>query len=272
LLFWLLMRRRAERVQFGLDDKHIDWDIVRRLVRFGMPSGLPQLIEGIAFTLLTNAVASVGLVAGAATSLAFTVNAVAFVPMIGLNIAVSILVGQKLGENRPDLAERATWTAMALGMLYTGVFAVLYLAIPDWFLILHTAFADDASFPAVRETTVVLLRFVALYCFFDAAQIMLVGALRGAGDTRFVLANASAISILAIFAGKYLEKQFQWLESGFGLYGWWWVMTGWLFVLGVTYLLRFRQGRWKSMRVIEPELTDVPPAPFKPAIERCEAS
>jgi multidrug resistance protein, MATE family len=272
LLFWLLMRRRAEREQFGLDDKHIDWEIVRRLVRFGLPSGLPQLIEGSAFTLLTNAVASVGLVAGAATSLAFTVNAVAFVPMIGLNIAVSILVGQKLGENRPDLAERATWTAMALGMLYTGVFAVLYLTIPDWFLIMHTAFADDASFPAVRETTIVLLRFVALYCFFDAAQIMLVGALRGAGDTRFVLANASVISILAIFAGKYLEKQFQWLESGFGLYGWWWVMTGWLLVLGVTYLLRFCQGRWKSMRVIEPELIDEPAAPLEPAIEPCEAS
>ena len=271
VLFWLLMRRPQEREQFGLDDNRFDWEIVRRMVRFGLPSGLPQLIEGSAFTLLTNAVASVGLVAGAATSLAFTINAVAFVPMIGINIAVSTLVGQKLGENRPDLAARATWTAMVLGMLYTGVFAVLYIIIPDWFLTLHTAFATDTEFPAVRETTVLLLRFVALYCFFDAAQIVLVGALRGAGDTRFVLTNATIISFASILTGRYLEAQFAWKETGYGLYGWWWVMTGWLFALGITYLIRFEQGKWKSMRVIEPEVVDDPEETVEAAVEACEA-
>jgi MATE family multidrug resistance protein len=244
---------------------------MRRLVRFGLPSGLPQLIEGTAFTMLTNAVASVGLVAGAATSLAFTINAVAFVPMIGLNIAVSTLVGQKLGENRPDLAERATWTAMTLGMLYTGLFAALYLAIPDWFLTMHTAFADEANFSEVRITTILLLRFVALYCFFDAAQIMLVGALRGAGDTRFVLLNTSVISVLAVATGRVLQERFDWNTTGFGLYGWWWVMTAWLFVLGISYLIRFQQGKWKSMRVIEPEMRDEEPAVMEEAVEACEA-
>ena len=108
--------------------------------------------------MLTNSVAEVGVVAGAATSIAMTVNSVAFVPMIGLNITVSTLVGQKLGENRPDLAERATWTALVMGMAYTGLFAALYLTVPDAFLTLHTAFANDADFEAVRTTTTILLR------------------------------------------------------------------------------------------------------------------
>ena len=254
LMFWLLMRRPAERGPFGLDDHHFDWEIFRRLIRFGLPSGLPQLVEASAFTLLTNAVASISLVAGAATSLAFTVNAVAFVPMIGLNIAVSTLVGQKLGENRPDLASRATWTAMVVGMAYTGLFAVLYLAIPGWFLGAHTAFADDPTFPEVHQTTIILLKFVALYCFFDSMQIVFVGALRGAGDTRFVLLNTSVISVLFLSLGYFLEHQLGWKASGYALYGWWWVLTAWIFVLGITYVLRFQQGRWKTMRVIEPEL------------------
>lgn len=254
LMFWFLMRRPRERLVFGLDDNHFDGDLFRRLVRFGMPSGLPQLIEGSAFTLLTNAVASIGTVAGAATSVAFTVNAVAFVPMIGLNIAVSTLVGQKLGENRPDLAARATWTAMTLGVAYTGLFAVLYVTIPGLFLTAHTAYAADAVFPAVRETTIILLRFVALYCFFDSLQIVFIGALRGAGDTRFIMLNTSVISVISLFTGYFLERHFQWRESGFALYGWWWVLTGWIFALGLTYVLRFEQGRWKTMRVIEPEL------------------
>lgn len=255
LAFWLLMRRPAERAEFGLDDNRFDWGLFRRLIRFGLPSGLPQLIEGGAFAVLTNAVASVSQIAGAATSLAFAINALAFVPMIGLNIAVSTLVGQKLGENRPDLAERATWTSLAMALLYTGLCAVLFLTVPDAFLILHTAFADEASFPEVRRTTIQLLGFVALYCLFDAMQIVLVGALRGAGDTQFVLFNATIISAIAVTCGLLLERQFHWQQTGYGLYGWWWVMTAWLFVLGLSYLGRFVQGRWKSMRVIEPDLS-----------------
>lgn len=268
LAFWWLMRRPQERVQFNLDENRFDWEIFRRLIYFGLPSGLPQLIEGGAFTILTIAVAAISLIAGAATSLAFAINAVAFVPMIGLNIAVSTLVGQKLGENRPDLAERATWTAMVMAMLYTGFCAVLYLTMPDSFLMLHAAFADDPNFPQVRQTTVVLLRFVALYCFFDATQIVLVGALRGAGDTRFVLFNATIISAVAILTGLYLQKTFAWRETGYGLYGWWWVMTAWLCVLGISYLVRFSQGRWKSIRVIEPELPDDEQPASEPAAEQ----
>jgi multidrug resistance protein, MATE family len=255
LMFWLLMRRQRERTEFGLDDHQFDWDLFRRLIRFGLPSGLPQLVEGVAFTLLTISIARTGDIAGAATSIALTINAVAFVPMIGLNITVSTLVGQKLGENRPELAERATWTAMVLGMAYTGLFAVLYLAIPEWFLVLHTAFAGE-DFSAVRTTTVVLLRFVALYCFFDATQIVLIGALRGAGDTRFILLTTSLISIVSVSVGRVLERQFDWAGREIGLWGWWWVLTAWIFALGIVYFRRFLGGKWKTMRVIEPEFVD----------------
>src|SRR5262245_3227285 len=146
VMFWFLMRRTKERAEFGLDDHRFDWDLFRRLIRFGFPSGLPQLIECLAFTLLTVSIARASDIGGAATSIAMTINAMAFVPRIGLHNTATSLVGQKLGENRSDLAERATWTAMILGMAYTGLFAVLYLSIPNWFLVLHTAFAAD-DFP-----------------------------------------------------------------------------------------------------------------------------
>jgi len=253
LMFWLLMRRPKDRAEFGLDDHHFDSDLFRRLIRFGLPSGLPQLIEALAFTVLTVSIARASDVGGAATSIAMTINAMAFVPMIGLNITATTLVGQKLGENRPELAERATWTAMILGMAYTGLFAMLYLMIPDVFLILHTAFAAD-DFPEVRTTTIVLLRFVALYCFFDSAQIVLIGALRGAGDTKFIMLATSLIGILAVAAGWTCEEYFHWRERGIALWGWWWILTAWVLALGVVYMLRFIGGKWKSMRVIEPEL------------------
>jgi MATE family multidrug resistance protein len=253
VMFWLLMRRPKERDEYGLSDARFDWPLVKRLIYFGLPSGLPQLVEAAAFTVLTMSIARVGDVAGAATSIALTINAVAFVPMVGLNIAVSTLVGQKLGENRPNLAERATWTAVALALGYNVVCAILYLAIPDWFLTLHTAFAAS-DFAAVRWTTILLLRFAAMYCIFDALQIVLIGALRGAGDTRFIMLATGLTAIVAVAIGHVCERSFHWIQTGFGLWGWWWVLTGWVLALGILYLLRFYGGKWKSMRVIEPEL------------------
>jgi MATE family multidrug resistance protein len=80
-------------------------------------------------------------------------------------------------------------------------------------------------------------------------QIIFVGALKGAGDTWFIMGVALAVSFTSLSIGYAGEKLFGW-----EVIGWWWVLTAWIFALGVIYLARFIQGRWKSMRVIEPEV------------------
>jgi MATE family multidrug resistance protein len=253
VMFWLLMQRPADRVQYGLDEgNRLDWPLMRRLIRFGGPSGLPMLVEAGAFTLLTMFVTSLSETAAAATSLAFNVNAVAFIPVYGIGIAVSTLVGQYLGAGKEELAERSTWTALVLAGLYTALFGLLYVGVPEFFLWPHEIGATGKDFAAVKELTIVLLRFVAAYCMFDAMQVIFVGALKGAGDTRFVLLVASVMSVVSIGIGAYGQHYLSWR-----LLGWWWVMTFWIFALGMIYLARFLQGRWKSMRVIEPELEEV---------------
>jgi MATE family multidrug resistance protein len=98
---------------------------------------------------------------------------------------------------------------------------------------------------------------------------MLVGALRGAGDTRFILLNTGIISMIAVGVGHSLQAYFHWRQTDYALFGWWWVMTAWLFVLGITYLIRFQQGQWKRMRVIEPELEETE-GKAEVAAEPCE--
>jgi MATE family multidrug resistance protein len=254
--FWLLMRQPQERREFGLDEgNRLDAPLLWRLLRFGAPGGLPMLIEAASFTLLTVFVSQIGKVEAAATSVAFNVNAIAFIPVYGVSIAVSTLVGQKLGEGRTDLALRATWTALWLALAYTGFFGALYVGLPDLFLAAHGAFADARAFAEVRLTTIVLLRFVAAYCLFDTVQIIFVGALKGAGDTRFVLAATSAIAAVSVIVGRAGQ-----LQLGWGLYGWWWVLTAWLLALSMAYLARILGGKWLCMRVIETEYLTGKPA------------
>ena len=97
---------------------------MRRLWRYGGPGGLQTFMEVAAFTVFLMLVGRLGEVALAATTLAFNVNNVAWVPMWGLGTAVTAIVGQQLGRNRPDLAARATWTALGIALAYMGTMAL----------------------------------------------------------------------------------------------------------------------------------------------------
>ena len=244
--FLVLMHDRATREAFSVvAGRRLDATLLRRLLRFGSPAGLQYLVEAGGFTLVMLKMGQLGPVPMAATSLAMNVNSVAFIPMLGVGIAVSALVGREITRGRPDLAARATWTAQIMAFGYTLLFGIAYVAVPDLFMLGHAVGTDPVQFQQIRELTVMLLRFVALYCLFDAAQIIFVGAIKGAGDTWFVLLATVVIASVAVSIG--------WLGALFGgeLVWWWMVITGWILSLGIVFLLRFLQGHWRTMRVIE---------------------
>lgn len=247
---WMYLPR--SRGRFGLvHGWRFDLGLMKRLIHFGGSSGLHMLVEGFGFTVLIMMVGRLGKIASEATTLAFSVNIVLFIPMVGLGIAISTLVGQQLGNNRADLAERATWTGLSLGLLYSGTAAVLYLVAPQLFLYAYEANANPAEFAAIRATTVILLRFVALYFIFDTMQIVFACAIKGAGDTFFVMMVAGTVSMTGVVVGQVGSQFF----NG-GLYWWWTVITAWLFTLAMVYLARFLQGKWRTMRVIEKQYTE----------------
>lgn len=249
LVYWRLMMRPNNRGKYQLvAGRRFNAALMRRIFRYGGPNGLQLLVEVSAFSLFILLVGRLGVEAMTATTLAFNVNSVAFIPMMGLGIAVTTMVGQQLGRDRPDMAARATWTAFRMALLYMGTMAAFYLLVPDLFLLGHAAGVSAREFADLRNVTVVLLRFVAVYCLFDAAWIIFTGAIKGAGDTRFILITTVLVSPLPVLAGWIGITCFGW-----GLIWCWIVLTSWIASLGLVYLSRFLQGRWRSMRVIEPE-------------------
>lgn len=223
--------------------------LMKRLFQFGGPNGLQLLVEIGGFTLFLLLVGTLGEDAMAATSLAFNINLLAFMPMLGLGIALSTIVGQQLGGNRPTLAARATWTSLWMAMIYMGTMALMYVTIPDVLMMGHAAGASPEEFAKLRATTVVLLRFVAAYCLFDALNLVFVSALKGAGDMRFIMLVSLAITpfpLLAAWAGMRF--------AGGGLVWCWVIATLWVSSVGLLYCARFLHGQWRNMRVIEPEL------------------
>jgi MATE family multidrug resistance protein len=168
-------------------------------------------------------------------------------PIWGIGITAGILVGQRLGENRSDLAERSAWTSIALGLTYMTAISLLYVFAPSLFVSGFFAAANEeaAAADASRELAITLLRFVAAYNLFDALFMILSSVIKGAGDTHFVMWTSLVASIVLG------STSFLIIRQGGGVFACWTLVTLWVCALGFVFFLRFRGGKWKSMRVID---------------------
>ena len=224
-----------------------DFRLFLQLLRYGGPNGLQFMLEGSAFTIILLFLGEAGELALDATTLALSVNMVAFVPVLGIGMAVTSMVGNQIGRKRPDLAVRATWSGFLVSTAYSLFFVVLYVGVPHWFLLLHDLKGKDQL--QLLDWTLILLRFVAIYCLFDAWQVIFSSAIKGAGDTLFIVLALAITSVLVIALGAWGAGFFE--TMGGKLYWWWGALTLFIVALAIAYFGRFLQGRWKEMSVIQ---------------------
>lgn len=252
-LFFGLFLKKEFREQYATwSGRHFRRNLFARLWKFGAPNGLQFLVEIMGFSIFVLLVGRLGTVELAATNLAFNINTLAFVPMLGVGIAVSTLVGQYLGDDQPEPAERATYSALHLSVLYMFTMGLLYWFLPELFMQPFDSGAEGASFTPVRELGIVLLRFVAVYCVADAAYIVFSAAIKGAGDTRFVMWVTGLASVFIMILPTYFI-----VNSGAGIYAAWMVVTTYIVLMCLVFWARFRGGKWKAMRVIEPDVSSL---------------
>ena len=223
-----------------------------RLLRYGLPNGVQFFLDVAGFTIFLLLIGRLGTDSLAATNIAFNINTIAFMPMIGLGMAVTVLVGQNLGKNNPEMAERSVYSGFHMTLLYMTSIAALYVFVPGLFLAPFASNADPSRFQTIRETTVILLRFVALYSIFDSLTLIFAAGLKGAGDTRYVMYSIVALSTTVMVIPSFIALE----VFHASIYVGWTIVTLYIIVLGMLFLYRFLGGKWKTMRVIE----KIPPA------------
>jgi multidrug resistance protein, MATE family len=243
----LLFRARYRDENATLAGWRFDPPLFRRYLRYALPSAAQWALDMTAFTAFLVITGWFGTSALGATGLVLTINALAFIPTLGIGQSVAILVGQSLGEDRPDRAARMTWLGLAVAMTYMGTLALFYVSLPHLFLAAFQGDNDPAKWQAIADQVVVLLWFCAAFSIFDAANIVLSFGLRGAGDTLFV----SLVSLLLAWPVMVVPTWAAW-RYGWGLYWAWGFASIYIGTQAACLLVRFRGGKWKSMRVIEP--------------------
>ena len=248
LFFFTILFSRKYRLKYSIfKGIQFDKELLFRLVRFGFPNGVQFFLDMLGFTLFILLVGKYGKIELAATNIAFNINGLAFMPMIGFGIAVSVLVGQNLGNRNPEQAEYVTWSAAQMSLLYMTSISICYLIFPEIFLKPFGMGGNSEAFNQITEYTIVLLRFIAFYSIFDSFTIIFASAIKGAGDTRFVMKVMVALSWGVLIIPTYFAVEvFHW-----HLYVAWIFATAYVSILGFVFLYRFLQGKWKNMLVIE---------------------
>ena len=247
LFFVLLCTGSNNRTFHTIKGWRLEKDLFVRLLRFGFPSGVQFFLEIAGFTAFVLLVGRLGIASLAATNIAFNINTLAFMPMIGCGIAVSVLVGQYLGGDKPDRAQSAVYSGFHLTLIYMISIAATYVFLPDIFVAPFALRADPNGFSEIYGYSVILLRFVAVYSVFDTMNIIFCSAIKGAGDTRYVMLVTVILSIFVFVVPVYLTV----VIFEFGLMVAWVFATVYIILLGLIFYFRFLGGKWKTMRVIE---------------------
>lgn len=238
---------RAVRAEYAvMRSFRYDREAMRKLLRFGYPSGVEFFLNLLAFDILTMMFHSEGLTTAAAITVVFNWDMVSFIPLIGVHIGVISLVGRYMGARQPDTAHHATLSGLKLAWMYSFCTLLAFALFPEFLVGIFRPSRPDAIFAEAFPMAVFMLRLAALYVMADAMMLVFGGALRGAGDTFWVMCISvgthwTLVSVLAVcLRVLHLSAESAWLV----------LCTTLLLFSGILYL-RYRSGKWRTIEVVE---------------------
>ena len=235
--------RDLRRLRVGAADVPRLWPLVGKVLRYGMPSGAYSVLNILSFTIFVFVTGRIGDQEFAVSNACFKVNYFLFAPMEGFSICAATLVGQAQGRGDSAAAHRDAMRTLFLGLLLVAVLSALAVV---FYRPILSLFAS----PGVQLSTFYALGFwlfllMAAWQVFDATDVIVSGALKGAGDTKFVM---WWMSICAF--GLWMPLVWavaKWHNTMTALWG---TMVIYVVVICAGTLVRWYNGGWKRIKLV----------------------
>ena len=220
-----------------------DWTIIRQLFRFGLPTGIQGIAMNVGGVLMLSFIGS--LAQSAAAQAAFAVSYSQLFSLItwtsvGLMGASAAIAGQNLGAGHPERAEQAVHIAARYGLTAATLIGSLFLFIPAKLLAVF-----GMHDPVVVSLGVHLLRVLSVSGLFIAVALTYTGGLQGTGDTKSPLYISIVSQVIVPLGICFVMKRVSTLDP---IDIWLAILIGHITRCTLS-VLRFRQGRWREIRV-----------------------
>jgi MATE family multidrug resistance protein len=244
-LFVAFYFRKEHRETFGVQRSFsLDLKILRRFWRLGFPSGLELFLNVAAFNLFLLMFQSYGVTEGAAAAIVFNWDILSFVPMIGLNVGVISLIGRFVGARDMTRANEVMTAAFAVALAYSAVLATIYITLR--YPLVEVFAPPRGGFTAIRQLSAFMMIGLSSYVMADAVILVSGGVLRGAGDTRWLMAASVSLHWAMLVAQFFIIRVF-----GFSPKVSWLAFVAMILAIALVYALRLRGGRWRDPEVLE---------------------
>ena len=219
-------------------------DIMKRLLRFGLPTGVEPFLNWFAFNVFVQIMHSYGPDTAAAATIAFNWDSIAFVPMAGLGTAATSVIAQYIGAQDYGGAERSVYLTLRVALLYSVVMIVLFVGFAGpLVLVFFSGFQDTGG--QIAKMAATMLRLLAIYTIANSSKLVLGGSLRAAGDTvwamwvaialHWAMATAAVLLVRVIHAHQYVA---------------WSTLIIMNNAHAASVFYRFRTGKWREMALI----------------------
>lgn len=223
-------------------------DIMKKLLRYGYPSGIEMFLAVAAFNFMVMTFHSLGPVSATASSIMLNWDMVTYVPLMGIEIGVTSLVGRYMGAGKPETAHQSVMSGVKVGSVYSSIMFILFMFFPYQLVTVFHPDTFSLEFEQAVSSAVFMLRVVCLYLVSEIIVVVFVGALRGAGDTLWAMSFSIVLHwVLAAALFVMLRIFHLSIETGWAV-----VIVLFLF-LSTAVLFRYREGKWKTLRIIHPE-------------------
>jgi MATE family multidrug resistance protein len=181
----------------------------------------------------------------------FNWDLVSFIPLLGIEIAVTSLVGRYMGAGDPETAHRAAMSGIKSGILYSIVILLLFLLVPGPLVMMFEPDGPDKVFTEAVPIAKSMIRLASLYVLVEAVFVAIVGALRGAGDTHFtmivsVTGHWTFLPVLFILMNVLKMS---------AIAGWLGLIIFFL-LFSLVLIMRYRSGKWKDIKVVTQAVTN----------------
>ncbi|HEX2395483.1 MAG TPA: MATE family efflux transporter [Bacteroidales bacterium] len=238
---------KSNRREFHISETfRFDRNVMKKLLYFGYPAGIEFFLNFLAFNTLIFLFDSHGNVVATASTIMFNWDLVSFIPLIGIEIGVTSLVGRYMGAGDPKTAHRAAMSGIKTGLYYSVVILILFLAIPGALVSIFQPQFEVDIFSQAAPIAENMIRLASLYVLLEAVMVAIIGALRGAGDTHFTM----LISVLAHWTMLPVVFVIMNVLNKSAIAGWLGLIIFFLVFCGVL-ILRYRSGKWQQIKVVE---------------------
>lgn len=213
-----------------------DWRAVPTVARVGAPLSLAGVLLSIVYMWLTRYTSRFGTAAIAALGVGHKVEGLGFIAISGFALSASALVGQNLGAGQEARARQAVRMTVGYCLAVTIATAAAFLTIPRTLVALFT---PD---PAVIADGALYLRVIAFAQIGQTFEIILEGALAGAGYTLWPQVASTTLTLLRVPLAA-------WWSGTLGLLGIWLALSATAVARGVAMTLFWLRGSWRRATV-----------------------